>query len=60
MTWGVATAWHAFYPADRLAKVACGAFADISSVSAGKKRGFCRLLSGISWRSLMRYLGARP
>jgi hypothetical protein len=28
-----------------LAKVACGAFADISSVFAGKKRGFCRLLS---------------
>jgi hypothetical protein len=26
-----------------LEKVACGAFSDISSVSAGKKRGFCRL-----------------
>jgi hypothetical protein len=24
-------------------KVACGAFSDISSASAGKKRGFCRL-----------------
>jgi hypothetical protein len=26
-----------------LEKVACGAFSDISSVAAGKKRGFCRL-----------------
>jgi hypothetical protein len=26
-----------------LEKVACGAFSDISSVVAGKKRGFCRL-----------------
>jgi hypothetical protein len=30
-----------------LAKVACGAFADIGFVAAGKKRGFCRLLSAI-------------
>jgi len=28
-----------------LEKVACGAFSDISFVAAGKKRGFCRLLS---------------
>jgi hypothetical protein len=28
-----------------LEKVACGAFSDISFVSAGKKRGFCRLRS---------------
>jgi hypothetical protein len=26
-----------------LEKVACGAFSDIGLVSAGKKRGFCRL-----------------
>jgi hypothetical protein len=26
-----------------LEKVACGAFSDISFVSAGKKRGFCQL-----------------
>jgi hypothetical protein len=30
-----------------LAKVAYGAFADISSVTAGKKRGFCRLLGAV-------------
>jgi len=29
----------------QLAKVACGAFADITFVSAGKRRGFCRLRS---------------
>src|ERR1700737_4216565 len=28
-----------------LEKVACGAFSDISFVSAGKKRGFCQLRS---------------
>jgi hypothetical protein len=28
-----------------LEKVACGAFSDINSVAAGKKRGFCRLRS---------------
>jgi hypothetical protein len=28
-----------------LEKVACGAFSDIGSVSAGKKRGFCQLRS---------------
>jgi len=26
-----------------LEKVACGAFSDISSAAAGKKRGYCRL-----------------
>jgi hypothetical protein len=45
MTWGVATAWRAFYPAGSLAKVAFGplwasAFADISSVLGRQKRGF--------------------
>jgi hypothetical protein len=30
-----------------LEKVACGAFSDISSVAAGKKRGFCRLRSKV-------------
>jgi hypothetical protein len=29
----------------QLEKVACGAFSDIAFVSAGKKRGFCRLRS---------------
>jgi hypothetical protein len=28
-----------------LEKLACGRFSDISSVAAGKKRGFCRLRS---------------
>jgi hypothetical protein len=28
-----------------LEKVACGPFSDISFVTAGKKRGFCRLRS---------------
>jgi hypothetical protein len=32
--------------ASSLEKVACGAFSDISFVSAGKKRGFCQLRSG--------------
>src|SRR6202162_2644237 len=31
--------------ASSLEKVACGAFSDISFVSAGKKRGFCQLRS---------------
>ncbi len=35
------------FPLSSLAKVACGAFADISCVSAGKKRGFCRLRRAI-------------
>jgi hypothetical protein len=30
----------------QLEKQACGRFSDIASVSAGKKRGFCRLRSG--------------
>jgi hypothetical protein len=29
-----------------LEKVACGAFSDIGLVTAGKKRGFCRLRMG--------------
>jgi hypothetical protein len=30
-------------PLVQLAKAACGAFADISFASAGKRRDFCRL-----------------
>ncbi len=34
--------------ASQLEKVACGAFSDIGSVAAGKKRGFCRLRGTIN------------
>jgi hypothetical protein len=33
-----------------LAKFACGDFADVRCVSAGKKRGFCRLHLGCALR----------
>jgi hypothetical protein len=40
-----------------LEKVACGAFSDISFVSAGKKRGFCQLRSR-GKRESERFLGS--